>query len=84
MILPSARVIIETEDVSADLLAFRHALAVLGSRRQARNIRGYAEAILEANRGLAAHGLFIRRGSMVTLPEFETNTEQKQVRRLWD
>ncbi|KAA6405679.1 phage tail protein [Candidatus Tokpelaia sp.] len=84
MILPAAQIRVASDDVSVDLLAFRHALAVLGDRQQAGQIKGFTEAILEANRGLADHGLFIKRGTLVILPEFEVKNKTKRIMRLWD
>jgi phage tail protein X len=82
--LPPAIYTVTQEDVSVDRLCFEYLLTVLGDRRQAGRVRGYIEAVLEANPGLADRGLILPRGLAVTLPEFTVDTVDSAVKRLWD
>ena len=66
-----------------DQLCFEQALSVLRDRKQAGSIRGYVEASLLANQGIADSGLILPLGLQVNLPEFVLETENTTVR-LWD
>ena len=83
-IVPAAIVTVELEDVSVDLVCFDHAYAVLRDRRAAGRLRGYIEATLDANPGLAGLGAILPRGTVVRLPEFDIEETGAAVRRLWD
>lgn len=82
--LPAARLIVELEDVTLDLLCFEHALSVLRDRRRAGKLPGYFEAVYQANPGLADAGTILPRGTVVQLPAFVVQTENAPVARLWD
>lgn len=45
---------------------------------------GYAEAVLEANPGLAALGAVLPMGTVVVLPEIEDTISETAVVTLWD
>jgi len=83
-VIPAASVTVELEDVSLDLVCFDHAFAVLRDRRAAGRLRGYIEATLDANPGLAGLGVILPRGTVVRLPEFAVEEAGTAVRRLWD
>lgn len=53
-------------------------------RRAAGRLRGYIEATLDANPGLAGLGVILPRGTVVHLPEFAVEEAGTAVRRLWD
>lgn len=82
--LPAATCIIETEDMTVDLVCFNHAFACLRNRVQAGKLKGYVEATLEANPGLATKGAILPLLTIVKLPEFVVAAPQTQVKRLWD
>lgn len=84
MIIPATQHTVELEDISVDLLCYQHAFSVLRDRRIAGKLKGYVEATLEANRGLAGHGVLIAIGTVVNLPEFVIAKLDQTVRRLWD
>ncbi|WP_246798880.1 tail protein X [Bartonella tribocorum] len=59
-------------------------MAVLGDRSQVGAIRGYCEATLQANPGIARYGALLPRGLKVFLPEFVSQEKNSVLRRLWD
>ena len=83
-VIPSATATVELEDMTVDLICFDHAVAVLRDRRAAGRLRGYVEATLDANPGLAGLGVILPRGTVVRLPEFVVEEQATAVRRLWD
>lgn len=84
-VIPASTVTVELEDMMVDLVCFDHALAVLRDRRAAGQLRGYVEATLDANPGLAALGVILPRGTVIHLPEFVVEDEQaRPMRRLWE
>ncbi|WP_375705234.1 tail protein X [Bartonella sp. AA86SXKL] len=84
MKIPEKHLVVELEDMSLDLICFQHAMAVLGDRSQVGAIRGYCEATLQANPGIARYGALLPRGLKVILPEFVLSNPQSMVKRLWD
>jgi phage tail protein X len=83
-ILPAATVTVEAEDMTVGLVCFDYACALLRDRKQAGKLTGYVEATLTANVGLAAKGLILPYGTVITLPEFVIETASEQTERLWD
>lgn len=83
-VLPAKEVLVSSEDVSVEQICFEHALSVLRSRRAANIIKGYVEATLAHNPGLAARGMVLPLGITVRLPEFAVTEEAPRVVRLWD
>ncbi|MET3589103.1 phage tail protein X [Bartonella silvatica] len=65
MKIPEKQVIVTLEDMSLGLICFHHAMAVLGNRSQVGVLRGYCEATLEANPGIAGYGALLSRGVKV-------------------
>ncbi len=45
---------------------------------------GVVEAVLDANPGLADHGVVLPAGLLVTLPEFQTAAPDRPMVNLWD
>ena len=45
---------------------------------------GVAEAVLDANPGLASHGPVLPAGLLVTLPDIQTTAPERQTVSLWD
>ncbi|WP_273783605.1 tail protein X [Bartonella sp. AU15XJBT] len=84
MKIPEKHLVVELEDMSLDLICFQHAMAVLGDRFQVGAIKGYCEATLQVNPGIAGYGALLPRGLKVILPEFVLSNPQSVVRRLWD
>lgn len=84
MIIPATQHTVKLEDVSVDLLCYQYAFSVLRDRHTAGKLKGYVEATLEANPGLASHGALIALGTVVNLPEFVIAKPDRTVRRLWD
>lgn len=82
-IIPAAVATVTVEDATVDLVAFGHAAAVLGDRRAAGKLRGYVEAVYEANPGLAAKGTILPLGTKIVLPEFAV-IATAATPRLWD
>ncbi|WP_208436779.1 tail protein X, partial [Bartonella tribocorum] len=56
----------------------------LGDRSQVGAIKGYCEATLQANPGIAGYGALLPRGLKVILPEFLSCEKNSVVKRLWD
>jgi len=81
--IPAAVATVRVEDATLDLVAFGHAAASLRDRRAAGRLRGYVEAVLEANPGLAGKGAILPLGARVVLPEF-TVAATAPTPRLWD
>ncbi|CDO48836.1 tail protein X [Bartonella tribocorum] len=84
MKIPEKHLVVELEDMSLDLICFQHAMAVLGDRSQVGAIKGYCEATLQANPGIAGYGALLPRGLKVILPEFVSQEKNSVVKRLWD
>ncbi|WP_212113086.1 tail protein X [Bartonella queenslandensis] len=84
MKIPEKHLVVELEDMSLDLICFQHAMAVLGDRSQVGALKGYCEATLQANLGIARCGALLPRGLKVILPEFVSQEKNSVVRRLWD
>lgn len=84
MKIPEKHLVVALEDMSLDLICFQHAMAVLGDRSQVGFLKGYLEATLEANRGVARYGALLPRGLKVILPEFVSQEKNSVVKRLWD
>lgn len=82
--IPAATVRVTAEDVSLDLLCFRHLMAALRDRQVAGRITGYVEATLAANPRLAGAGTLLPFGLEVKLPEFSVASASSQSQRLWD
>ena len=53
-------------------------------RRHYGDESGYAEAVYETNRGLAAHGPFLPVGLSILLPDMARPVAASPVVRLWD
>ena len=83
-IIPAVTMKVIHEDVTVDQLCFEQALAALGTRRKAGKVRGYVEATLAHNQGLAALGPYLPLGHIVELPLFTIQTQQVDIVRLWD
>ncbi len=82
-VIPAAVAIVTVEDATVDLVAFGHAAAVLRDRRAAGRLRGYIEAVYEANPGLAGTAAILPLGTRIMLPEF-TAAATARTPRLWD
>ena len=82
--LPAATVTVQAEDMTVGLVCFDYAYAILRDRKMAGKLKGYVEATLTANPGLAEKGLILPLGSRVDLPEFGIETQSNQTERLWD
>ncbi len=80
--IPGAVVTVNVEDATVDLVCFEYAFGVLRDRRKAGTVRGYVEATLAANPGLAALGLILPLGTKIILPDFTISNEGTRVR-LW-
>lgn len=83
-ILPAARVRVEAEDMTVGLVCFDYAERVLRDRKRAGKLKGYVEAVLTANPGLAAKGLILPFDTVIDLPEFVIESEDTSEARLWD
>jgi len=83
-IIPATTAIVELEDMTVGLLCFNHVYRVLGDRREAGRVKGYAQATLAANPGLAAKGVILPRLTAVHLPEYRIEDAGTQTKRLWD
>jgi len=83
-IIPAATVTVTLEDVMIDQLCFDYAASVLRDRRRAGRLKGYVEATLEANPGVAALGMVLPLGRTIHLPEFSISTDPGDTVRLWD
>ncbi|HOV04218.1 MAG TPA: tail protein X [Hyphomicrobiales bacterium] len=81
--IPGATLRIEREDVSLDQLVFEYAWTVLGDLKRAGRLKGFVEATLAANPGLASRGPILPLGLVVTIPEFIVE-DRRRVVRLWD
>nr|WP_235912041.1 tail protein X [Mesorhizobium xinjiangense] len=66
-----------------DQVCFEYALAHLGDRTLAGKLKGYVEATLTANPGLAELGVILPRGTVIDMPEYVIASETASVR-LWD
>ncbi|EJF87192.1 tail protein X [Bartonella rattimassiliensis] len=84
MKIPEKHLVVTLEDMSLDLLCFQHAMAVLGAKSQVGFLKGYLEATLETNPGIAGYGALLPRGLKVILPEFVCQEKNSVVKRLWD
>jgi phage tail protein X len=84
IVLPAAKVRVDAEDMTVDLVCFDYAYGVLRDRKRAGKISGYVEATLSANPGLAGRGPILPFGARISLPEFAIESEEQSVARLWD
>lgn len=84
IILPASRVRVEAEDMTVGLVCFDYANGLLRDRKRAGKLRGYVEATLDANPGLAALGLILPYGIVIDLPEFRIESQNDAIARLWD
>lgn len=81
--IPPLTVTVDAEDLMVDDLCFRHAAAILGERRAAGRLKGYVEATLATNVGLARAGVVLPLGTVVELPQHTVSDDVTGVR-LWD
>ncbi|MEI2387465.1 tail protein X [Breoghania sp. JC706] len=81
--LPETTISVSREDATVEKICFENAWQVTGDIRKAGQLSGYVEATLEANRSLAAAGLVLPLGTVLTLPEWRISEERTSVR-LWD
>lgn len=81
--IPGKLVTVTVEDATVDLVCFDYAQSVLRDRRKAGTLRGYVEATLAANPGLAALGAVLPLGTKIALPDFIISNEGTR-ERLWD
>lgn len=84
IILPASRVRVEAEDMTVGLVCFDYANGLLRDRKRAGKLRGYVEATLDANPGLAALGLILPYGTVIDLPEFRIESQNDAIARLWE
>lgn len=84
IVIPAATVTVELEDMPLDLVCYEYLFRVLRDRREAGRLRGYVEATLSANHGLADKGLILPLGTVINMPEFVIEERGVQTRRLWD
>lgn len=75
---------VTVEDATIDLLCYQHLMSALRDRKAAGAIKGFVEATLAANPGLASAGILLPLGSRVVLPDFVVASGQQQTQRLWD
>lgn len=84
IIIPAATVSVAREDLTLGLVCFDNAMRALGDRQKAGRLKGYVEATLDANPGLAGLGLILPLKTVIHLPEFTVISGAKQAERLWD
>lgn len=83
IVIPAATIRATREDTSLEQLCFEYAHQVLGDPRKAARLKGYVEAAIEANPGIAAAGLVLPLATEIRLPEWRISNRVEQVR-LWD
>lgn len=83
-IIPAAKVRVTVEDATIDLVCYRHLMAMLHDRKAAGAVKGFVEATLLHNPGVASAGVVLPFGAVVVLPEFVIASGGRQVERLWD
>lgn len=82
--IPAARVKVTVEDATLDLVCFKHLVSCLRDRHAAGRVRGYVEAVVLANPGLAGLELILPFGIEIALPEFTVSSSSTETVRLWD
>lgn len=82
--IPAAEMRVTVEDATIDLLCYQHLMSALRDRKAVGAVKGFVEATLDANPGLASSGFLLPLGRVVALPEFVIASTTQQVERLWD
>lgn len=80
--IPATTIKIIKDGVTVEQVCFEHAFDMLGNHKRAGRLKGYYEATLKANPGIARLGLILPIGTRLNLPEF-TAKQFSEMKRLW-